>query len=553
MELDLADIQGTILRGYRVTYVRHFVLHVTDPPGARRFLGHLAHGHRALGVPRVTTAERWPAKPRSFLNVGLTYQGLLALGLPEQDLRFPAAFRRGATDPGTAEAVGDTGNSAPAQWVGGLSDGAQVHLILSLWATDSLDVLEEVSARLRAAFGGGLGELSHQDATAMADNKVHFGYTDNISQPNVEGTPPRKPRYRDGQPLTPVGEFLLGYPNQSGHEARYEVQPAVLSKNSSFSAYRILEQDVAGFEEFLTTYSAQVGTDRETLAAKVCGRWRNGVPLVLSPDTAEPAPPIPREMLNDFDYIDSDPATDEKDEKDDTNGFRCPIGAHIRRGNPRSQPIVGSGNHTHRIVRRGMPYGPPYDPSRPYDGVPRGLVGHFINADLANQFEFLMRQWMNGDTFVRSVPNEGGDPVLNISGRDVFVGANDPPPPRRSPSRAPGRTRNWSTSRDSSRPGAARTATSPASPRCATWPSSPPESPCYSLPSDGAAKFANIDERLKWVPVNCTVVGVRHRIGGVDMPLYRPSSPWGEKNDAQPENRRPLRARHRNSRPRSRG
>jgi deferrochelatase/peroxidase EfeB len=423
--LDLADIQGTILRGYRVKYARHFILHVTDPPGARRFLGYLAHGHRALGVPRVTTAERWPSKPRSFLNVGLTYQGLLALGLPEQDqgVWFPAAFRRGATDPETAATVGDTGNSAPAQWVGGLSDGAQVHLVLSLWATDSLEVLDDISARLRAAFDGGLRELSHQDGTALADNKVHFGYTDNISQPNVEGVPPRKPRYRDGQPLTPVGEFLLGYPNQNGHGASYDVQPAVLSKNSSFSAYRILEQDVAGFEEFLTTHLAQAGTDPETLAAKVCGRWRNGVPLVLSPDTPDPTPPIRREVLNDFDYVSRDPALD------DTNGFRCPIGAHIRRGNPRSQQIVGSANHTHRIVRRGMPYGPPYDPSRPDDGVPRGLVGHFINADLANQFEFLMSQWMNKDTFVRSVPNEGGNPVLNISGRDVFVGANDPPTP----------------------------------------------------------------------------------------------------------------------------
>jgi deferrochelatase/peroxidase EfeB len=220
-----------------------------------------------------------------------------------------------------------------------------------------------------------------------------------------------------------VGEFLLGYPNQNGHGAGYDVQPAVLSKNSSFSAYRILEQDVAGFEEFLITYSAQARTDPETLAAKVCGRWRDGVPLVLAPDTPDATPPIPRKGLNDFDYVNGDPALD------DTNGFRCPIGAHIRRGNPRSQQIVGSANHTHRIVRRGMPYGPPYDPSRPYDGVPRGLVGHFINADLANQFEFLMSQWMNKDTFVRSVPNEGGNPVFNISGRDVFVGANDPPPP----------------------------------------------------------------------------------------------------------------------------
>ncbi len=420
MKLDLADIQGTILRGYRVDYARHFVLHVTDPPGARRVLGQLVHGRPP--VPRVTTAERWPSKPRSFLNVGIAYQGLLALGLPAQALRFPSAFRRGATDPRTAMAVGDIGSSDPSRWVGGLSDGGKVHLVLSLWATDSLEVLEEASAGLRVAFGRGLHELSHQDAAALAGNNVHFGYTDNISQPTIEGAPPRKVRYRDHQPLCPAGEFLLGYPNQNGGGASYDVGPAVLSKNSSFSAYRVLEQDVAGFEAFLTACSAQVGVDPETLAAKVCGRWRNGVPLILSPDTPSPVPPIPREAINDYDYVSGDPALD------DTNGYRCPVGSHMRRANPRGEQVVGGGNHLHRIVRRGMPYGPPYDPSRP-DDLPRGLVGHFINADLANQFEFIMSQWLNTYAFVRSVPHDGGNPAHNISGQDVFVGANEPPPP----------------------------------------------------------------------------------------------------------------------------
>lgn len=417
MVIDLADVQGTILRGYRADYARHFVLQVTDPAGARRILGSLVQG--GAKVPRITTAARWTSKPSSFLNVGITYQGLLALGLSQEVLTFPDAFQRGATSPITAKTVGDVGRSDPSRWTGGLSAGEKVHLILSLWATDSLEVLEEVSAELRAAFNAGFHELSHQDAAALPNNKVHFGYTDNISQPTIDGAPSRKTQYHDHQPVCPTGEFLLGHLNQ--YRATYKVQPDVLSKNSSFSAYRILEQDVAGFEEFLTARSGEVGTDPETLAAKVCGRWRNGVPLVLSPSTPDPTPPITSKDINNYDYVSDDPA------RDDTFGYRCPVGSHMRRTNPRGEQVVDDGSHRHRIVRRAMPFGPLYVPNKP-DSQPRGLVGHFINADLGNQFEFIMGQWVNTDSFVRSVPRDGDNPVKDISGRDVLIGAGEPPP-----------------------------------------------------------------------------------------------------------------------------
>ena len=33
------------------------------------------------------------------------------------------------------------------------------------------------------------------------------------------------------------------------------------------------------------------------------GRWRNGVPLVLSPHTDKPEPAVARDKLNEFDYV----------------------------------------------------------------------------------------------------------------------------------------------------------------------------------------------------------------------------------------------------------
>src|SRR5580704_13741863 len=56
--LDLADIQGFILRGYRMPMVRHFLLTVGVPAEARRLLGRFVSGNE-VEAPQITTAEDW--------------------------------------------------------------------------------------------------------------------------------------------------------------------------------------------------------------------------------------------------------------------------------------------------------------------------------------------------------------------------------------------------------------------------------------------------------------------------------------------------------------
>lgn len=400
-DLPLQDIQGFVMRTYAMPALRVFVLKVGNASAARLVLGQLVSGD--AGVPQVTTAAPWGAKPDTCVNIGLTHAGLAALGLGTDSLEsFPEEFVAGAVQ--RAQRIGDVGSSAPEHWKGGLA-GDGVDALLFLFA-QSEAALETTSASLRALCAGGTAftELSVHDARMLPGLVAHFGYRDGFSQPAIDGGPP--PPLPDVLGPAPAGEFLLGYPSQWTDFSYQVPQPADLGRNGSFVAFRILEQDCAGFERFLAAASAQTGLDAELIAAKLCGRWRNGVPLSLSPTSPDPA--FPEQNLNAFDYVPTDAVPDAFP---DRKGERCPIGSHIRRMNPRNSVVAGNGGLKRRIVRRGLPYGPPYDPARPDDGIERGLLGLFIGASLKDQFEFLMADWANKGAFAPGLRGTR-DPVL---------------------------------------------------------------------------------------------------------------------------------------------
>lgn len=272
--------------------------------------------------------------------------------------------------------------------------------------------LDELTARLRELFAADdLIEISAHDANALPHGQVHFGYRDGIAQPQIKGGPARE--IPDMQPPADTGDFLLGcdYTNLYGGNYLGNL-PTALGNNATYAAFRILRQDVQAFEELLGDWGELWGIDPELVAAKLMGRWRNGVPLTLSPDAGQTEPPIPREHLNDFDYA---PAPGHTNFYDDVDGLRCPIGSHIRRLNPRSALVMGK-PHSRRLVRRGMPYGPPYDPTQPDDGIERGLIGMFICGDLELQYEFILRVWANEDLATHGLRGT----------RDPLIGAQSP-------------------------------------------------------------------------------------------------------------------------------
>jgi deferrochelatase/peroxidase EfeB len=406
-DLDRGDIQGFILRTYAMPALRVIGLGIGDVEPARRFLGSLVNG--ASSLPQLTTAVDWPVKPDHCVNVGLTAAGLAALQLPAESLAsFPEEFTQGPIP--RAAHIGDTGDSSPEKWKPPFADGS-LHALLFLFA-ESEPILDGVTAALRAAYSPSMTELSVLEARALPGNVAHFGYRDGFAQPAIEGgLPPLMP---DVLPRAPSGEFVLGYPSQYADFTYPVPVPAELGKNGSFIAFRILEQDCRAFEQFLSASATATGLDRELIAAKLCGRWRNGVPLTVSPDSPNPTPDLPLEKYNTFDYV---PTESLPGIYDDHRGYRCPIGSHIRRMNPRNSPVAGNSGLKRRIIRRGLPYGPPYDPAHPDDGIERGLLGLLINVSLKDQFEFLMSDWANNGQFA---------PGLGTT-KDPFLGDNSGP------------------------------------------------------------------------------------------------------------------------------
>jgi deferrochelatase/peroxidase EfeB len=433
--LPLGDIQGFILRGYRMPMVRHFLLTVGVAAEARKLLGRFVAGDE-LDTPQITTAEDWHVgfapgpgdnladsprcKPDYCLNVGITWSGFIALEIkdrvPALSFKSFGAFIAGASE--RAKLVGDTGASGPQNWVGDFGKGSD-HVLVTLHAI-SPEAMQSYTERLSALFTeeNAFEEIWRQDGMALTEivdgkpvftAKVPFGYTDGISMTTIRGGPEKYPA--DHQQSCEPWLFVL----QDEAENYIVPEPKELGLNGSFAVFKMIETDVVGFENFLQSNKDKI--DPELLAAKMCGRWRNGVPLALSPDTDSPEGGLTPEQMNNFEYVNADGSGDPK-------GLRCPVGAHGRRINPRGQPVTGQGipggsNNTHRLIRRGLPYGPTYDPKLPYDGIKRGLLGYFINSNIENQYEFVLGHWVNDSEFAGAVR-------LNPKSKDPMIGTQNP-------------------------------------------------------------------------------------------------------------------------------
>ena len=412
--LEYDDIQGIVLRGYRTLPEACFVmLRIADGSvaQARSWLKRLAEH---ITVANATTCTH-------ATQLAITHEGLRVFGL-SKDTRFSCEFEDGVAATRRSRVLGDVNNSAPCRWIWGNAT-MPVHMVLMLYCTSNRSAdtsgLDKLYACYKQDFHeAGLVEVVKLPSRTLPEAREHFGFADGISQPVLEGTPRARGRVAD---TVGAGEFVLGYKN--GYD-RYPESPSIAAsldagnrltslpdgrhdfgRNGSYLVFRQLEQDVKGFWQFLDAKTKKGGNSdplaRDRLAAKMVGRWRSGASLMRCPDSDPGGQPD-----NDFQYGDSMAGPG------DPFGVRCPLGAHVRRTNPRDSVFPGtshpiSDTRKHRILRRGRPYGVSVAESMtpcdilaaPTTDEKRGL--HFIclNADIGRQFEFVQHTWVNNHRF----------------------------------------------------------------------------------------------------------------------------------------------------------
>ena len=143
----LRDIQGIITSGYgHLPYAAYLFVTMTNADGARRWLSLVGNSitssqHRIIGhgLPE--------DRPSVAVNLGLTAEGLRALGLPQEVMRtFPVEFQDGIASEERSRILGDTGASAPEMWEIGGPRTEPVHAMLMLFAPDE-SALDELVSR----------------------------------------------------------------------------------------------------------------------------------------------------------------------------------------------------------------------------------------------------------------------------------------------------------------------------------------------------------------------------------------------------------------------
>ena len=311
-----------------------------------------------------------------------------------------------------------------------------------------------------------------------------FGY------PGQEGNPDNDPR----QPFQNPGPVSTTGPDWA-NDGSFLVFRRLTQDVAAFHDSLRRQRDA------LQNAGAPADVTADLLGARCVGRWRSGAPVertrndaTLANDTdnadlgnvdcannnfefQESAEPLrPTSFHDPFDCTDADPKHPETlfpQASADSKGAVCPFTGHIRKVYPRDdEPLVegaptkldgdvvrtveenpetGAGEpiilneddtQSHRILRRGIPFGAPLThasgdfstPDNPAndDGLDRGL--HFLayQISMEDRFEFIIKNWVNNPDFKedRGMNSSPPAPEEQGGGHDPIIGQNNKIPDR---------------------------------------------------------------------------------------------------------------------------
>jgi Dyp-type peroxidase family len=411
--LDLHDIQGDILVPLQKDVENFLFIKIVDKISFKDLLknyavGKITNAQRAqqqeLAIERQKELGQRELGEFVGLNLGFTKDGLSLL-IGSQRLKFDPAFERSAAHYQTIELLNDPPCST---WVKKfLSDRIDGVFLLTgrHWSTvafHSSELLRSLGGSIKVVYS----ELGNTRPGAERGHE-HFGFLDGISQPGIRGLMASSNRiYKSdgrlpGQDLIWPGEFVFGYPGQNRKDPHKEGLPPEMAapwmRNGSYMVFRRLEQKVPEFRRFVREQAARLGMDPELLAARMVGRWRSGAPMELAPQRDDPALGGNERRNNDFEF------------GDDSDQYKCPYAAHIRKVYPRDDARGGEAEvQRHRIIRSGIPFGPEVAPGETTTRHSRGLMFVCYQTSIERQFEFIQRSYANNPNFVDGKVRPGG-------------------------------------------------------------------------------------------------------------------------------------------------
>src|SRR5271155_2940465 len=467
--LDTDQIQGNILAGFLKDNQTLIFLGIKNPktfrPWLKALVPFIATTDEVLQFNRLFKMIRYRRGVESravlatWLNIAFSFRGIKKLR-PEDLNKFKdIAFKKGlaARSKDLKDPLGPDDEGFQKKWlIGGEDNEADLMLIV---ASDSLEEMGIAVRRIESWIYEGVevdGQKLPSGAEVIFKQKgatlpapltghEHFGFLDGVSQPGIRGvakvtgeliTPKQNPadhtQGKPGQDRLWPGEFVFGYPAQNPKDADGEGKLREAgpkwAKNGSYLVFRRLRQDVGGFHDFLKTEGNRLNLGPELFGAKCVGRWASGAPIERAPkednlkmsrdDCANNAfnfqvgtiPKTPTHSGECEDNFSKDLA------EADPLGTVCPFAGHIRKAYPRddvsrTDRTVGEATtETHRLLRRGIPFGDPFDPTVIPDDGNRGLLFLAYQTSIENQFEFVTKNWVNNPDF--KDPGSGHDPIL---------------------------------------------------------------------------------------------------------------------------------------------